>query len=433
MAVEYRKNRRKWGYRFHYLGNRFERFVWRTKGEAREAERARRVELKNNPPAPPTALVMAGNAYIAASAERGRSQWRLDGLGYVLAKHIYPFFGSLTLLCNIKPDNVEKFIRSLKAKRLKNKTIKNIITDLRALYNWAMEDEVRLATRNPVTKEKFALIGSTRFVKPPLNPKDFDTASQAIEDKRDRAWFDVTRFTGMRKDEANRLQWLDVNWDLARIRIPGTKTEESEVWLPLAPAALETLRALYDSEDRDPNCEYVFPGRSARTKGKKIYSRRRIFERIQRVTAVKRYMQQHPAASSEQALEACRKEKFKGGMHLKPKDLRDYFGTQIAGKVADATVVMRLMRHTSLDTTTKYMRTVDDRMAAALDATFGRNSVSRIGPKTASAEVLGEFEEFLQWKKNRNRNSWLQENFQRRFGGGGQTRTVDSADMSRVL
>jgi integrase len=296
-----------------------------------------------------------------------------------------------------------------------------------------MEDEVRLANKNPVTKEKFALIGSVKFVKPPLNPKDFDVAAQAIEDKRDRAWFDVTRYTGMRKDEANRLQWLDVNWELARIRIPGTKTEESEVWLPLAPAALETLRALYDSEDRDPNCEYAFPGRSAQTKGKKIYSRRRIFERIQRVTAVKRYMQQNPAASYKLALEACKKEKFKGGLHLKPKDLRDYFGTQIAGKVADATVVMRLMRHTSLDTTTKYMRTVDDRMTQALDATFGRNSVSRIGPKTASAEVLREFEEFLQWKKNRNKDSGLRENFYRNFSGGGQIRTVDAADMSRVL
>ena len=176
MAVEFRKNRRKWGYRFHCLGNRFERFTWLTKGEARDAERARRVELKKNPPAPPTALVMAGNAYIDASAERGRSQWRLDGLGYGLAKHVYPFFGSATLLADIKPDNVEKFIRSLKAKRLKNKTIKNLIADLRALYNWAMEDEVRLATKNPVTKEKFALIGSTKFVKPPLNPRHFDTA-----------------------------------------------------------------------------------------------------------------------------------------------------------------------------------------------------------------------------------------------------------------
>jgi integrase len=237
----------------------------------------------------------------------------------------------------------------------------------------------------------------------------------------------------MRKDEANRLQWSDVNWDLARIRIPGTKTEESEVWLPLAPAALETLRALYESEDRHSDCEYVFPGRSARTKGKKIYARRRMFERIQRVTAVEIYMRQNPAASYEAALEACKKEKFKGGIHLKPKDLRDYFGTQIAGKVADATVIMRLMRHTSLDTTTKYMRTVDDRMAAALDATFGRNSVSGTDPKTPNAETLRQFEEFLQWKKNRNKDNGLRENFNRNFGGGGRSRTADAADMSRVL
>src|SRR5439155_18640786 len=149
MAVEFRKNRGKWGYRFCYHGNRYERYIWLTKGEAREAERAHLVELKKNPPAPPTALVMAGNAYIDASAERGRSQWRLLGLGYSLAKHIYPFFGNVTLLGEIKPDRIEKFIRSLKAKGLKNKSVKNIVTDLRALYNWAMEDEVRLANKNP--------------------------------------------------------------------------------------------------------------------------------------------------------------------------------------------------------------------------------------------------------------------------------------------
>jgi integrase len=88
----------------------------------------------------------------------------------------------------------------------------------------------------------------------------------------------------MRKDESNRLQWSDINWNAGKVRIPGTKTEESEAWLPVAPAALKTLRELYESEDRDQNSPYVFPGRSAQTKGKKIYSRRRIFERIQRVT-----------------------------------------------------------------------------------------------------------------------------------------------------
>jgi integrase len=195
-----------------------------------------------------------------------------------------------------------------------------------------------------------------------------DIAAASIENKRDRAWFDVTRYLGMRKDESNRLQWSDINWNLGNVRIPGTKTDEAEQWLPVAPVALKTLRELYESTDRDQSTTYVFPGRSAQTKGKKIYSRRRLFERIQRVTAVKKYMRQHPKTSYEQAMEACGKEGFKGGIHLAPKDLRDFFCTEIAAKSDDASVAMRLMRHTSLATTTKYMRTVETRMREAVES-----------------------------------------------------------------
>src|SRR5262249_6838125 len=98
----------------------------------------------------------------------------------------------------------------------------------------------------------------------------------------------------MRKDESNRLQWSDINWRAPKVRIPGTKTDEAEVWLPVAPVALKTLKELYESADRDPNSPYVFPGRSSQTKGRKIYSRRRLFERIQQVTAIKKYLRQHP-------------------------------------------------------------------------------------------------------------------------------------------
>jgi integrase len=45
--------------------------------------------------------------------------------------------------------------------------------------------------------------------------------------------------------------------------------------------------------------------------------------------------------------------------------LRDYFGTEIAAKTDDPTVVMHLLRHTSLATTTEYMRAVKNRMREA--------------------------------------------------------------------
>jgi integrase len=62
------------------------------------------------------------------------------------------------------------------------------------------------------------------------------------------------------------------------------------------------------------------------------------------------------------ALQAIKKDNHKGGIRSKPKDLRDYFRTEIAAKTDDPTVVMKLLRHTSLTTRTKYMRAVKERI-----------------------------------------------------------------------
>jgi integrase len=207
----------------------------------------------------------------------------------------------------------------------------------------------------------------------------------------------------------------------------GTKTFEAEVWV--APVALRTLRDLYESKDRDPKSSYVFPGRSAQTRGKKIYSRRKLFERIQQVTAIKKYLRQHPEAIYQQALEATRKENFKGGIHLAPKDLRDFFCTEIAANSDDANVAMRLMRHTSLATTTKYMRTVEDRMREAVEnlgCDSGCDSMAAKGHEMSQLAKLGIVGELAKLLKN-------QGLFKRKVGGGEWSRTTDAADMSRVL
>jgi integrase len=429
MSVEYRKNRKRWGYRFYLRGQCFSRYVWDTKTEAKQAEQGAQVEARKNPGLQPTALLTASSAYLIASAERGRSEWRIDGLNYTFKAHIIPHFGEAALITDLTPQMIENFIAALKRKGLMNKTVKNIITDLRALFNWAMEEDINLMTRNPVTKKVAKLIGNTRVVKAPINPRWFDIAAANIENKRDKAWFDVTRYLGMRKDESNRLQWTDVDWRAGKVRIPGTKTDEAEVWLPVAPVALRTLKDLYESEDRDLNSAYVFPGRSPQTKGKKIYSRRKLFERIQRVTAVKKYLRQHPEMSYEQALEASSKENFKGGIHLAPKDLRDFFCTEIAAKSDDANVAMRLMRHTSLATTTKYMRTVENRMRNAVENLGCDSGCDSMAAKGHEMSQLANLEELQKVAKRLINQGFLKGN----FGGGEWSRTTDAADMSRVL
>jgi len=427
MATEYRSDRGKWGYRFHFRGRRFKRYAWNKKSEAAKAERQLRVELESKPPVTPAMLTVAVDEFLATSAKRGRSSWRLDALFYNFHRFVLPYFGETTRVESITPDQIEDFIAEQKQRGVKNSTIWHYIVDCRAFFNWAQKKG--LISSNPLSNAYLSVIKNRRSVKPPLDPAVFDEAADSIENRIDRTWFDVTRFVGMRKDESNRLEWRDINWEPAKIRIPGTKTGESETWLPLAPVALKTLRELYESEERDPTCPLIFPGRSAQTKNKKVYSRRRMFERIRRITAVKRYQKEHPDVNYEAALEAAKKENFKGGIKITPKDLRDYFGTEIAHRVNDPNVVMRLMRHTSLTTTTKYLRTVEDRMKDAVSSlganvggNLGANSV-HLGAKTGKSHFSSPVDET-------NRTGETEKEI---FGGGGQTRTVDSADMSRVL
>jgi integrase len=149
-----------------------------------------------------------------------------------------------------------------------------------------------------------------------------------------------------------------------------TKTEQSECYVPMSPALQAELKAHLAS--RTDDSEYLFPGRLAQTKGKKIYSRRRLFEKIKRVTAFKAYIEKNPKTPAMKAWKELKKQNYPGGVKLTTKELRDYFATQVCAQVSDPNTVKHLMRHTSLTTTSKYVRTVTDRMKEAVQKFGGK-------------------------------------------------------------
>jgi len=66
------------------------------------------------------------------------------------------------------------------------------------------------------------------------------------------------------------------------------------------------------------------------------------------------------------AWKELKRQKYPGGVWLTTKDLRDYFATEVSARVNDPNTVKNLMRHTSLNTTTLYTRTVTERMKDAV-------------------------------------------------------------------
>jgi len=224
---------------------------------------------------------------------------------------------------------------------------------------------------------------------------------------------------GERMDEGNRATWPDIDWSRRTIRIRGTKTEESDAVFAIPPALFSELMELYrQREDSD----FIFPGESAQTKGKKIYSRRRLFEKIRRLVF----------------------ERYGRKIKLTPKDLRDIYASDVAANTKNPETLMKMMRHTSLTTTTKYLRGVDERMKQAaegigqqwinalnddgeiLGAVLGGGLDAKNLPKTTQNDISANFQSSVKSQVSLRQTS-------ESFGGGGRNRTYDAADMSRVL
>jgi len=342
ISIQFRKGRKRWGYAGFHLGKRYTKFAWATKEEAETAYHRFMLNVVNSP-SPEVGnncLSVVAGEYIDDSAFRERSAWRIKALRWNFDKWILPYFGESTAVTDITPEDLEKFVHAQRARGVKNSTIWHYVTDLRAMFNWAIKKSRRGAgygiTQNPVNDADLSMIRNRKVVKMPLDPKLVDQAAEALGGQ-DRIYFDCLRWTGLRKDEANRLQWkdLDLERDPGLIIVPGTKTQESTSVLPLCPALTKVLQALKNVSE---GCSWVFPGQSDATKGQKVYGRTRMFERIYAKTGIK----------------------------LTPKDLRDYFAGEVSSKVSDPNVIRLLLRHTNLTTTTKYLRVVKDRMAEAV-------------------------------------------------------------------
>ena len=421
MPVEYRKDTKKWGYRVYRAGKRYKHYAWSTRAEAKAAERAFLVDLDTKPQIPRNALVTVASQYLVESAIKGRSKWRLDGLRWNFNKFILPFFGESTLITAIKPKDIEAFIFAQKKRGVSNKTIWNYKTDISAMFNWALKHG--LVASNPMVRADLDSIRNRKSHKPPLNLDDFERAAAVLQGY-DLVYFDFARYTGLRKDETNRAKWDDIDWTYGRIAVRGTKTEESAAWIPLAPILRDELLEFYKNR---PSNEFIFPGRSYQTMGKKIYSRRKLFEKITRLTSLNAFMDKNPDVPvSLKVWKKLKSENYPGGVRLKPKDLRDYFASEVASQVNDPSVVMKLLRHTNLTTTTKYLRVVEERMHEAVK-NLGANPRGQFrGQSGSNFPLISNAPPAPDYEAN-------VEDTREKVGGGEWSRTTDAADMSRVL
>ena len=86
---------------------------------------------------------------------------------------------------------------------------------------------------------------------------------------------------------------------------------------------------------------------------------------IRRRTSFKLTQQLNPKLTTPQIRREISKADYPGGVRLTAKMLRDYFATNVSAETSDKTL-KALMRHGNVSTTSRYLRTVPERMTAAV-------------------------------------------------------------------
>ena len=166
--------------------------------------------------------------------------------------------------------------------------------------------------------------------------------------------FVVALETGLRKSDLLNLQWSQVDLDGGFIRLTMKKTKK---WAVVPISAL-CRAALEECRHRAVVSRYVF----VTNDGKRVadISVRRAFLRAKRIAKLTRRFRFH--------------------------DLRHTMACTLAGSVS-LQIIQKILGHTSIKMTERYVRVDDSAVAAARRAMDARNTQLGIGPKEGAAEA----------------------------------------------
>jgi len=382
MQVRKRKDTGKWGYQICSHGKRYRESGWSTREEAQKAaedvlSRLRR-EMSLAASGSNMSFVEAVNGFLAYSARVGKSENRLRGIHSNFRRFLLPFFTAGKRLKDITHNDIEEFIDVQLGRDISKTTIHHYVTDLNALLNWALKEEI--IDVNPMKKVSRKRIRPQRIIKKGFTAEEIKRCETAL-DKDELLFFRFLLLTGARLTEALSACWDAVDYDNREIILRGTKTEGSLRRMSICNALYDTLKGLEAHRIDSP---YIFH----HSDGKKILRRDKLFVKIRKKTGIK----------------------------ITAKDLRDVFASTIAtgseNNRPDVQTVSDLLGHTNLVTTKKYLYSVrENKMKAVsvLDDIYGTGQGTEI--KKDSSKLLSPCN----------------------YGGGAGNRTPDTTDMSRML
>ncbi len=336
MRIKKRKDTQKWGYNFSFRGRRFRKSGWNTRDDAQKAAEELLARLRRDiamaDRGPSLSLVEAVNGFMKYSARIGKSENRLRGLYSNFRSFVLPSFTPSMRLRDITHQNIENFIDQQMKRNISRTTIHHYVTDLNALLNWAVKEE--LIDSNPMVRVSRKRIRPERVIKKGFTPEQIKTCEASLEGE-ERLFFRFLLFTGARLTEALSAAWEDVDYEGREIILRGTKTEGSLRTIAMSNGLYETLNGL---EGYRINSPWIFH----HPDGTRILRRDKLFKKIKQRTGIK----------------------------ITAKDLRDVFASTIAmgsdKNRPDVQTVSDLLGHTNLTTTKKYLYSLKENRRAAV-------------------------------------------------------------------
>jgi integrase len=288
--------------------------------------------------------------------------WRpstLEDRHYTLCAHLLPAFGDRPLRA-IDRDEVRRWWRGLhdprrKGGRLSDRNANKLITELRAIFNWA-RDDYRLSENPADGIRKHPVLTSER--RDFFSVEEVAALVRAADSERDALIYQAAVYAGLRRGEIMSLRWRCIDFARSNIHITEsvsagqdslTKDREGRS-LPLVPQLAQALAAWRPADAHEDHL--VFPGTLP---GRKLDGN----------AVSKRYR-----AARDRA----------GLRPLRFHDLRHTFGSLAVDGGASLVQVQAWMGHSAIQTTMIYLhsksRTAD---AARLGAAFEADAVAQVG------------------------------------------------------
>lgn len=144
-----------------------------------------------------------------------------------------------------------QFVEDLEDREIGAVNWNNNVRNLRVFFAWCMNQQPRIISHNPALQLETQKVDEeeVEILEVSQTRKVLKTAMETPELRRQVPWFVLGMFCGMRKDEADRAEWGDIDWETNTIKVRSAKLRSmSTRYVELTEPAKSFFKLLQNGE-----------------------------------------------------------------------------------------------------------------------------------------------------------------------------------------